>query len=101
MHEDVAAVGKRLPRQIHRPSTVPNHGHQLLLQIDGGGRSLIVTADVARIGPAGRGIPFDVPLASGFGLHPFLLERIEEDYFLKSDEPIRVNQESTALAITE
>lgn len=65
----------------------------LLLLVDGGGSSLLVSRDLVRIGRAGGHVAVEVPLPAELESHHADIVRREADYFLTAYGPAEVNQQ--------
>ena len=62
------------------------------LQIDGYGTVLVLPNDSVTFGPISTSRPADVPLLAPPDANRFRIQRQEEDYFLHSDRPMRINE---------
>ncbi|MGE0481146.1 MAG: hypothetical protein AB7Q17_11805 [Phycisphaerae bacterium] len=65
---------------------------RLVLLVDGGGSSLLLSADAIRIGRAGAPGDVDVPIPADVHAHHADIVRAGDDYFLVAHAPTRVNQ---------
>lgn len=67
----------------------------LLAQVDSGGRCLVLRKDVVRIGPRSRRGPLDIAVQARDTMPNLEIARIEDDYFLRTAEPVQVNGQTT------
>jgi hypothetical protein len=66
-----------------------------LLQVDGVGSFLVAREPVVTIGPAGAAGRPDVALLADSTMPVATIERADDDYFVQSDRPLRVNDAPT------
>ena len=66
-----------------------------LLHLDGTGSVLVTRNDSVTIGSQSRSRPVDVPIQGQVGLPTISIERMEEDYFFTSEQPLPVNGKPT------
>lgn len=66
-----------------------------LLHVDGVGSFQVVTGNVIAIGPVSAYKAVDVPLMADAGTPVVTLTRSDEDYFVRSDKPVMVNDSTT------
>jgi hypothetical protein len=64
---------------------------QLLFHVDAVGSFLVLRSSIVRIGPVSTSRRFDLSLSADPGLPSISIERLEDDYFLTAEKPVRVN----------
>ncbi len=76
--------------------TIPT---RFLLQVDGAGRFLTLCQSSVRLGSQRELSPVDVDWSGGDPLPPLVVERTEDDYFLRSAVPVQVNGRAVQSAL--
>lgn len=66
-----------------------------LVHLDGTGSFLVLRKPSVTIGTSGRSREVDVTVQGQVGLPTITIERLDDDYFLSSDEPVPVNGVAT------
>lgn len=66
--------------------------HNFLLQVDGAGSYVVSASASTSIGPASSSRSADIGLLAPSHLPTVRIERLDGDYFLRSPQPVRVNQ---------
>lgn len=91
-----------VPRQPLRSSppmrvfdATPVIPKSFLIHLDGTGSVLVTRGDTVTIGTQGRSRRFDVPIQGQLNLASMTIERMDEDYFLSSEQPLPVNGKMT------
>jgi hypothetical protein len=69
---------------------------RFLIQVDGVGSFLVVRDRRVTVGPISSSKMPDVGLMADPGLPVVTLERLDDDYFIRGDDPVRVNDKSMA-----
>ena len=86
-------VARPLPRVGSPRRTLPA---SFLLQVEGGGAVCVVCASTIRIGPMSTSRPPQIALVTDSLTPAATIERIEDDYFLKSSPGVTVNDRTSA-----
>src|SRR5690606_1942694 len=73
----------------------PQAGDAFLIHVPGAGSALVLLRTVVTIGSAHSSRPPDLPLMGPADLPRFSIQRIEDDYFLRSESPVAVNGQPT------
>jgi hypothetical protein len=79
-----------LAETLHRPYPSPLP-ERFLLQVDGAGSCLVVRKQQTTFGPTSTSRPADVEFLAQAGMPQVAIERVEDDYFLRSDQQVLVN----------
>jgi hypothetical protein len=91
---DITPEAPTLARPLHEPP--PSDGIRLagpvLILVDGGGSSVILSADRVRIGRGGHSATVDLPVPGAEQAHHADIVRRGEDYFLTAYGPTQVNR---------
>jgi len=90
-------ITKQVTVKLDRPSPVSDDmglPERFMLHVDGVGSYLVVRGRQVTVGRAGSTDQPDVPLMAEAGLPAVTIERVEEDYFLRSRETIFVNEQA-------
>ena len=82
------------PMPIHESAGIIPASFQI--HLDGAGSFLVVLGAHVTIGTQSRSQPVDVPLLGQIGLPKMAIERLDDDYFLSSDESVVVNGKKTS-----
>jgi hypothetical protein len=64
-----------------------------VLHVGSAQSALVVTRPRIKIGPVTRSQPVDIPLVGAGSAATVVIERLEDDYFLRADEPVQVNSQ--------
>jgi hypothetical protein len=72
---------------------------RFLLQVDGAGRFLVHRPPAVRLGSHRDADPVDIDWSGTELEYPLILERMEEDYFMRSKQPVRVNGKPVTSAL--
>ena len=72
---------------------------RFILQVDGGGAFLVVRSAVAKVGPISSSALPDVALVADATAPAVSIERVEDDYFLRSGAPVSVNDKGATNAL--
>ena len=81
----------RMSIKADNASALPD---RFLLQVDGAGCCLVVRSAAVTIGPVSSSRLCDVGLLAQANLPVALIERLDDDYFLRSDGAVRVNDKA-------
>lgn len=84
-----------VPRAIPVANMNETLAKKLILQVDGVGSFLIVRGPRVSMGPVGASGSVDLPLMADAAAPVVMIERTEEDYFLRSPAAITVNDKAT------
>ena len=68
---------------------------RFLIHLDGTGSVLVVRNPSVSVGTPSRSQRVDVALQGQFGMPQMTVERMDEDYFLTSSQPVSINKTST------
>ena len=94
---DTVAESGAAPRPTPRPAAKAADGSALpqrfLLQVDGAGSFLVVRGAAVSVGPVSSSRLCDVGLLARANLPVALIERLDDDYVLRSDGDVRVNDQ--------
>lgn len=77
---------------LHYESTAQTMPNNFLLRIDGVGSYLVISDSTASIGPISSSLRPLVGLMAQPGLPVATIERIEGDYFIRSTDPLAINE---------
>jgi hypothetical protein len=83
-----APVGDGLVGHPGAPAPLPD---RFILQVDGAGSFLVVCGAVVKVGPISSSVMPDVALIADAAGPVVSIERLEEDYFLRSTVPVALN----------
>ena len=84
-----------------RPAAAGSLPSRLLVQVDGAGRFLVLRQSSVRLGSRRDSAmtAVDIDWSGGDPLEPVVLERIEDDYFLRGTGSVRVNGQAVTSAL--
>lgn len=80
-------------RVFHATPVIPEN---FLIHLDGTGSVLVSRRSFVTLGTPGRSRQNDIPIQGQIGQTSISIERIDEDYFLTSEQPLTVNGKPTA-----
>jgi hypothetical protein len=81
------------PPPLPQPNAMARNSY--CLHVDGVGSFQIITNPSVSIGPAGSSRSVDIPLMLDAGVPTITVTRSDDDYFLRSGQPVLVNQVQT------
>lgn len=94
---EVCSVRSLAGYSLGAPNTIAPA--RFLLQVDGAGRFLVHRPSAIRLGSPRDASPVDIDWSGTELEQPLVLERMEEDYFLRSAQPVRVNGKQVTSAL--
>lgn len=80
-------------RIFHATPVIPEN---FVIHLDGTGSVLVSRRSFVTLGTPGRSRQLDIPIQGKIGQTSISIERIDEDYFLTSEQPLTVNGKPTA-----
>lgn len=99
MRAAVAATGALPHPRPAGPTAAAAIPSRFLVQVDGAGRYLTLRQPSVRLGSQRELSPVDVDWSGGDPLPPLVVERSEDDYFLRSAVPVQVNGRAVQSAL--
>jgi tetratricopeptide (TPR) repeat protein len=72
---------------------------RFILQVDGAGAFLVVRSAAAKVGPISSPVLPDVALVADATAPAVTIERVEDDYFLRSTSPVSINDKPATSAL--
>jgi tetratricopeptide (TPR) repeat protein len=88
-------------RPIAPPVVGPSAPRRTRLLVDGAGSFLLLSQDRVSIGRAGSGAVADLAFLADLSTHHANIARVDEDYFLFAQRPVRVNRREVKQRLLE
>ncbi|MFC1635938.1 hypothetical protein ACFL5Z_13950, partial [Planctomycetota bacterium] len=96
--DDISSVGDRQPQPVGNNGSDAREGSlpsKFVLQMDGIGSFIVLRDGRVTVGPVSSSTQPTVGLMADPNLPVATIERAEDDYFIRSSSPVRVNDAST------